>query len=64
MDLGYTQEQFIEKVVNRMENQSNTVLSRLKAYGERYNMTRDDFIRTVIHNNNITLAFPPGSKYK
>ena len=38
--------------------------SRLKAYGERYNMTRDDFIRTVIHNNNITLAFPPGSKYK
>tara|TARA_R100000988_G_C3832510_1_gene86919 strand:- start:186 stop:473 length:288 start_codon:yes stop_codon:yes gene_type:complete len=62
MDLGYTQEQFIEKVANRMEVQSNTVLSRLTAYGEKYNMTRDDFIRTVIHNNNIILAYPPGSK--
>ena len=62
IDLGYTQEQFIEKVVNRMEVQSNTVLSRLKAYGERYNMTRDDFIRSVIHNNNIKLAYPPGSE--
>jgi len=62
MDLGYTQDQFIEKVTNRMETMSNTVLGRLKAYGDRHNMTRDDFIRSVLHNNNIILAYPPGSK--
>ena len=62
MDLGYDQEQFLEKVVNRMETQSNTVLSRFKAFGERHNMSRDDFIKSVLHNNNIILANPPGSK--
>ena len=61
-DMGYTQEEFFKKVINRMESMNNTVLSRLTGYSKRYNMTRDDFIRSVLHNNNISLAYPVGSQ--
>ena len=62
IDLGYTQEQFLDKVTNRMESMSNTILSRVKGFAKTHNMTRDDFIMSVLHNNNINLAYPVGSK--
>ena len=59
-DKGYTQEEYLTKVKNRMSYMNNTVLSRIKGLSKTYNMDQADFIDEVLRNNNINLKFGVG----
>jgi len=59
-DKGYTQEEYLTKVKNRMQYMNNTVLSRIKGLSKTYNMDQSDFIDEVLRNNNINLNLGVG----
>ena len=59
--MGYTYEEFMTKVTNRMKYMSNTVLDRVKGLSKTYNINQRDFIYGVLLNNNINLDSMPGS---
>lgn len=61
IDNGYTYEEYMEKVTNRMKYMNNTVLDRVKGLSKTYNINQRDFIYSVIQNNNINLEHMPGS---
>ena len=61
LDMGYTYEEFMTKVTNRMKYMSNTVLDRVKGLSKTYNINQRDFIYGVLLNNNINLDSMPGS---
>ena len=62
-DMGYTYEEFMVKVTNRMKYMNNTVLDRVKGLSKTYNINQRDFIYGVIRNNDINLDSMPGSNF-
>ena len=60
-EMGFTYEEFMEKVINRMEYMNNTVLARMGGMWKLPHIPRSNFILDVIRNNNIRLEQTPGS---
>ena len=60
-ELGYTYEQAMEKLFNRVESMNNTVLSRIKALNKINKLDEKNFIFDVLKNNDIDLKFLPNN---
>ena len=60
-ELGYTQDQAMEKILNRVESMNNTVLSRIKALQKVNKLDEKNFIFDVLKNNDIDLKFLPNN---
>ena len=61
MAMGYTYNQFMEKVYNQVENMNDTILSRIKALNRAYKLDEKNFIFDVLKNNDIDLKFLPNN---
>ena len=64
MNLGYTYDQAMEKMVNKLKTMSNTILDRVKGLDKSQNIHLNNFLLDVINNNNISDSYLPGSAYK
>ena len=60
-ELGYTQDQAMEKIFNRVESMNNTTLSRIKALQKVNKLDEKNFIFDVLKNNEIDLKFLPNN---
>ena len=64
MNLGYTYDQAMEKMVNKLRTMSNTILDRVKGLDKSQNIHLNNFLLDVINNNSISDSYLPGSAYK
>ena len=61
---GYTYDEAMKKIFNRMEMMNNTVIDRIKGLEKPYRKKQTNFLLDVLHNNRIDDSYIPGSAYE
>jgi hypothetical protein len=60
---GYTYDEAMKKIFNRMEMMNNTVIDRIKGLDKPSKMKQSSFLLDVLHNNRLDDSYIPGSAY-
>ena len=63
MDQGYTYDEAMKKILNRMEMANNTVIDRVKGLDKGSKTNLNNFILDVLKNNRLDDSYFPGSAY-
>ena len=63
MGIGYTYEEAMKKVLNRIKTMNNTVIDRIRGLDSGARTFQDTFIQDVLRNNQIDDSYFPGSAY-
>ena len=63
MDQGYTYDEAMKKILNRMEMANNTVIDRVKGLDKGAKTNLNNFILDVLKNNRLDDSYFPGSAY-
>ena len=63
MGIGYTYDEAMKKVLNRIKTMNNTVIDRIRGLDSGARTFQDTFIQDVLRNNQIDDSYFPGSAY-
>mgnify|MGYP003673653527 CR=1 FL=1 len=64
MDIGYTYDEAMKKVLNRVKMMNNTVIDRIKGLDSGARTFQNTFIDDVLRNNKLDDSYFPGSAYE
>ena len=63
ISIGYTYDEAMKKVFNRITMMNNTVIDRIKGLDKPSRRKQSNFLLEVLHNNRLDDSYIPGSAY-